>query len=238
MSYHPVSAGHVAHEAPRNVTQEDIGELVARARAYLDSQDSWYAEALKVTAGIETTGHAAGFLAIHRTLRQHRRYGALGMFITALYNQCCSEHVISYPHDTPELICLGYSLPAEKVMLVQGAVGINCCWDMRGPVIVTGTTGFNMGCRSSGLLIIAGNVGIEVANEATGTVITPTERCLARSYCGTHVTHKQYAQNLSLKTYVDRLLEISKESPAMIEGEFGDGIKITEKINELVGGAK
>ena len=214
MSYLPKAAGHAAREESRHVAQGTIDELVKKAEQWFDD-GKWYGRAVEMTRGIETTAHTAGILALHPTLTQHRLYWTLGFFISALWNHRCPEKIITYNHNTPNVKYIGFHLPQNKILINKG------------------NTGDWIGHGATGIIINQGNTGDWVGEEATGTIIAVVPTGISGHFSGTRITAQAYKRNAALKTYVDRLLALAKDDPPAIEQEFGDGIAITERINEL-----
>ena len=222
--YRPVSTGHAAHEEPRMIEQGTIDERIIKlAERWLTIYPEYwpheYELACMMTATLHTAGVVAGLLAAHPLLQRHEGYDSLGFFISALWNKRCPEHVFTYPHNTPKLAFLGGCLAAEKVLIHRGVTGIQIGYRANGPVIILGTTERYVGVN------------------AKGPIINPTKKDIVQ-LPQRRLSKKEYAQNIPLKTYIDQLLILAKEDPAAIETAFGNGIAITAKINELVGGAK
>ena len=230
--YRPVSAGHAAKETPRTIEQASIDELVGKAKAWLDQYGD-YDDAFAMAEEIVTTPDVAGLLAIHPTLQQHERYSGLGHFISALWNQCRPEKIITYDHVTPEIDYLGYRLPAHKVLIVRGDAGSAVAMKAKGLVIIQGVAGIRSFAEARGTLIVQGKLQRELGYRIKGAVIALTPTSPGQDFWGKKITWQQYTRNAALKEYVDRLLGLAKDNPAAIETEFGNGIAITERINEL-----
>ena len=207
--YLPTAAGHTTHEAPRAVTQEDIGELVRIAETWMEgmratmSLTTRYAQAQAKTKNITTKADIAGFLPLHHDLQQHPQYWALGVFVSALWNEHCPEKVIVYPHRTPE-IELGHSIPSQKILIVTGEIGPAFIDNGEGPILTA---------KGDGIIICSSS---------------RQARCM-RFY------NKRLFCDHPCVQYLTQLIERAKSNPKALEQECGDGKDITARINELEG---
>ena len=213
--YRPTAAGHAAREAPREVEQEDIGEIVESARTFLDDQNADYDRARGLAEGVTTTVADAGLLAIVPALRAHPEYPWLGIFISVLWNRC-PETFILYPHDTPRLNLVGKRLAKEKTLLITGRIGRRIGERAEGTIILTQEAGGDCGeYYSTGLFI--------------------TENGLAHGvlFRGTHLQPGHFVPEIG--AYARQLLDCARERPERFTQEFGDGAAIRKRYDALMG---
>ena len=168
--YAPTAAGHATKEAARQVAQGDISELVEAAKIWLDD-NGWQEKAPTMVSGLETTAQAAGALAIHPQLKSHINYRSLGIFISKLYNDCCPESIITYPHDTPDIGMIGHRLKKKKTLIITGRVGEMAGMEAKGSIIINGDAGDNAGFSAYGPIIITGHAGRWAGRETKGPLI-------------------------------------------------------------------
>ena len=217
--YLPTCAGHATREAARTVAQDTIDEkLVALAKAWCESGNGdWEEEAKQHAKMTATTAGMTGLLAMHPELK---KYSCLGYLISKLWNESCPEKIISYTYNNPDISWIGDELPIEKTLIIAGNSGYGC------------------GSDAEGTIVLAGHAEDDIGNRGRGIIIATRPAVIHRTFHGTHIAQEQYNQNAPLKAYIDRLIAAATEDPGAAEREFGDGIKITKRINELVGGSR
>ena len=221
MSYLPTSAGHATKEAPRAVEQETINErLIEMVERWLACKEcDSYARAVEITEGIIVSSLEAAVLARHPRFSSIDNHAALGMFISALWNERCAENTIINPYDISTLSYVGFKLPTHKTLIIKKGGGAHCT-----------------GNYAAGTIIARQGFVRECGFHATGMFIAPEHVTLSEHFCGKLITLWQYGNALGCKKYIEKLLDPKRSDSVKFESEFGTSKEIATKIKRLLGG--
>jgi hypothetical protein len=200
-----------------------------------------YCEAADLVRGLSISiGEANGLLMDSRVVN-NSRYGSAGLFLSALYNTCMAEPVVTYDLDTPTLRYVGYKFP--RILVNTGVV--RNLGTLSTGIIINEHTASGIGSCAQGILINKGNT-YQIGDDSQAIGINIGFSQTMDNHIDLNVGELQYgywrdkqafdfkapthATDPGLEVYVRNL---SSCPPGSIMDRYGDVATIKEQIGRM-----
>jgi hypothetical protein len=244
--------GHQAAAMPRPYVQSG-NDLVERclewyAGKYEAGSSSWLEGAKTILTGVKIDREEIPALLYHGKVAADPRYDTIGLFLSALYDDCVDDQVIVYREDTPWLSHVG--MASKKIFVNRGQLGNFTGSASSGIVINVESVEESFGNFSSGLTINAGrsaghaghflrdgifvNLGItgkNLAERADGYLLLADVPADIGTQSGSKIFGEESAEAMRFSR---ELVECAKKSPEDLV-QYGTPEEIIAKMKRLLG---